>query len=371
MSAARKATMLDHALAYAADGCAVFPCAENGKEPACQHGVKDATTDPDKILALWRDNPNLNIGFDPHSKGWCVVDIDGQEGENSLFAFELDNGQLPETREHSTPGGGRHLLFLGALPPTASKIGPGLDTRGNGSSYILVPPSIVAGKPYVVTKEVSLAPVPKPIVAAAGARRERIAAPEGIELDQRQNISRAINLAKRAAPAIEGQGGDAATYALAAEIMSLGISPDKAFEIIAEHYNPRCGPPWSPDELRLKIENAERYAQNDPGAFAVPPVAERIPAPALEKLIAESSRGELPSQVTIEEDRHEWHFDTFNAAEDANLPPITYHDENKLWPRVPGGSLTQIIAQAKGYKTTFYLSELFRLVAKELKAASE
>jgi hypothetical protein len=359
-------------------GWMVFPVRAGMKEPCFSSWQEKATDDPDQI-GEWhiQYGPDCNWAVAVGKSGLGVLDIDPPTGEDSLFQFELEHEQLPETREHRSARGGRHLIFSdpeSKLSITASKIAPKLDTRGgaNGKeSYILIPPSMFEGRPYAVVRDIPLAPIPASIVKAAGGSHDRVTAAPGIELDQPHNVVRAIDLAKRAAPAIEGHGGDAATYALAAEIMNLGLTSEVTFDVMMEYFNPRCDPPWEPDELRLKIENAARYAQNEPGAYAVAPVSQRLPAATLRKLIAESYTDELPSQVTIEEDRHEWHFDTFNAAEDANLPPITYHDENKLWPRVPGGSLTQIIAQAKGYKTTFYLSELFRLVAKELKAAGE
>jgi len=41
-----------------------------------------------------------------------------------------------------------------------------------------------------------------------------------------------------------------------------------------EEYNPHCVPPWPADELRVKIQNASHYAQNEAGAWASAPAAE-------------------------------------------------------------------------------------------------
>jgi hypothetical protein len=41
-----------------------------------------------------------------------MLDLDGGDvGEASLFQFQLDEGFLPETREHKSGRGGRHLIF--------------------------------------------------------------------------------------------------------------------------------------------------------------------------------------------------------------------------------------------------------------------
>ena len=47
---------------------------------------------------------------------------------------------------------------------------------------------------------------------------------------------------------------------------------------------------------------------------------------------------------------------------DAQRPPITYRDPNRLWPDSPGGTVTQTIAPPKKHKTNFILTELFRLM---------
>ena len=43
----------------------------------------------------------------------------------------------------------------------------------------------------------------------------------------------------------------------------LGISKEKAVELLAEHWNPHCQPPWEIEDLELKVSNAAEYQQND------------------------------------------------------------------------------------------------------------
>jgi hypothetical protein len=97
----------------------------------------------------------------------------------------------------------------------------------------------------------------------------------GVELDLPGNIARAATLCTQAVArgdvAIEGSGGDDRTYRFACEVLDLGLSPAKAFEVICDNYNPHCQPPWNEDELAAKVRNAAEYAQNEPGAWAVEP----------------------------------------------------------------------------------------------------
>jgi RecA-family ATPase len=79
---------------------------------------------------------------------------------------------------------------------------------------------------------------------------------------------------------VEGQGGDNRTYQVACEILSLGLSIDGAFELLRDEWNPHCRPHWSDDELHTKIENAATYAQNEPGAYAIPSAQQMFAAVA-------------------------------------------------------------------------------------------
>jgi hypothetical protein len=140
--------MLHAALTYAREGLFVLPCVQSGKEPACSNGVNGATRDEDKLRAWWADNPSYNVAIAPHCSGHFVLDVDGDKGRETLAQLELEHGLLPETLSAATPRAGSHLWFKGDAPSTVQKLGPKLDSRGEGG-YVLVPPSIVQGKPYV------------------------------------------------------------------------------------------------------------------------------------------------------------------------------------------------------------------------------
>ena len=51
------------ALQLAQKGLAVFPCQPRGKEPACDTGLRAATTDVERINRWWQAFPDLNIGI--------------------------------------------------------------------------------------------------------------------------------------------------------------------------------------------------------------------------------------------------------------------------------------------------------------------
>lgn len=143
---------------YAAKGISVLACRAGNKEPATAHGVKDATRDIATIDRLWSAEDH-NIGIALEACGWCALDFDGSEGEDAWFTLQIENGFAPDTYEVKTPRG-RHLYFKGSLPPTKSKLGPKIDTRGRGS-YVLAPPSVVNGKMYEACNSLEPADLPE------------------------------------------------------------------------------------------------------------------------------------------------------------------------------------------------------------------
>jgi hypothetical protein len=72
----REDANLRAALAYARIGWRVFPVVPLAKVPACPHGVKDATTDPEQITRWWTRNPDRNVAIATGTPGPDVLDID-------------------------------------------------------------------------------------------------------------------------------------------------------------------------------------------------------------------------------------------------------------------------------------------------------
>ncbi len=152
--------LLQAALHYAELGYPVFPCARGGKAPLTPHGFQDATTDAAQIEAWWTQHPSANIGMP--TAGLLVIDVDGADnpwpGDPEK---ELDLERAPTSL---TPRGGRHHIFRQpagkAWGNTAGKIVPKVDTRANGG-YIVVPPSVVGGKPYHWGETLELDAIPE------------------------------------------------------------------------------------------------------------------------------------------------------------------------------------------------------------------
>ncbi|MAF95635.1 MAG: hypothetical protein CMM60_07770 [Rhodospirillaceae bacterium] len=263
--------MISDALAYAEKGWPIFP-ARPDKTPYTKHGVLDATTDPKRIEAWWERWPQANIALDVGSAGMMVLDLDP---DHSMEELEKNIGPIPETKlRASTPRGGKHLFFRidqsEIVAPSASKLAPHVDVR-SFHSYVLLTPSSTAdgtyvweseGKPHYRTDEMLR-------LANMGREKHKDRDEWLIAPDDPDNIASAIKwLREDAKIAVEGQGGDHMAFATAAHMKSFGISEALAFELIWEHWNPRCSPPWSTDNvehLQQKVENGYAYNTSPPG----------------------------------------------------------------------------------------------------------
>lgn len=339
-----KPVSAQHAAAreYAEAGLPVFPLSPNTKVPWTENGFKDETADIAQIDAWWTAEPRLNIGFRPQLAGWSVVDPDqakGPDGKTGLENWAVLAAEHSPIHTYSvrTPHGGLHLYFEGDLPPSQGLLGKHIDTRGGGS-YVLIPPSVVDGKPYVVETDMDPAPLPEWIPAAiAAAKRHDVAeAPEGFELDHPEALARARDFLRRAKPAVEGDEGDLKTFVTAAKLADLGVSEETALDLMEEFYNPRCEPPWEHDELALKVYSAYHNRENAIGAFADPRSSEEAFA---------SYATTLGSQA--EQTGGGPRFKAFSVAEMRSRPPPKWLLPNFVTER----GLSLVYGPAGGYKT--------------------
>ncbi len=166
--------MLMGALAYATQGYRVFPCQPRGKQPITTHGLRDATTNTDKIRAWWAQTPTANVavacGGDDHL---VVLDVDNPA---ALSDLEERIGALPATLTTSTGrnGGGRHYWFRGpegiVIGNRRGTLPGGIDVRGEGG-YVIAPPSWHPdGIRYAVASEHQVAEIPGSLIGILIAR---------------------------------------------------------------------------------------------------------------------------------------------------------------------------------------------------------
>lgn len=307
--------LLDAALAWAGRGFRVFPLSPGTKIPPKGFAWKaEATRDPAKLTAWWSQYPNCNIGV-ATGDGLVVVDVDAHKpgALGALLALDLPD----DTLTVKTPGGGFHLYYLGDdVANSANKLGPGIDVRGAGG-YVVAPGSFFADSDgakgytghYQIQHDTPAVVAPPHLILMAGSPRER---QDGgpVSVDDPMDIDYATRYLQNEAPlSIEGQGGNDTAFRVAARLIEIGVSAETMIDLLAEHWNPRCAPPWARDDLVGFAQHAELYAQNRQGSGGAAVVAEAFsaavplelaaPAGALSKMEWVFSQTTLPRPEDI------------------------------------------------------------------------
>ena len=140
------------ALKTARKGKPVFPCKPN-KAPYTSRGFKDATTDPERITALFTKYRAEKIGMPTgRASDVFVLDVDDLEALGELPR------QLPKTLTIRTPSGGLHFYFnhVDGITNKTGTLPDGIDIRGDGG-YVITPPS----KGYTVERRAPVADAPE------------------------------------------------------------------------------------------------------------------------------------------------------------------------------------------------------------------
>jgi hypothetical protein len=281
-------------------GAYVFPSTANNT-PLVKWKA-ESTNDPEKIKEWFSRFPNCNWGLDCEKSDVCALDLDRRENKDGVKAFQelareefSKEGGLGEWNENfylidagvisETPRNGLHLLFRGKFKSRQDYPAKGIDIKSVGGC-VAIPPSEKKEGEYKWIKRKKLIPPPEWLASKLEQPREGAGNRAAKTADAPGALELAIKRLKGASPAIEGDGGDAATYKLACEIRDLGVSAEQCLSLMLSLWNENCEPPWEPPDLKKKVENAYSYAANEPGGtnpraiFSpfVPP--ENIPASA-------------------------------------------------------------------------------------------
>jgi hypothetical protein len=234
----------DAALNLAACGFRIFPCRARGKEPLIANNLMRATTDASVISGWWSaGNYNIGIATGAGSNVW-VLDIDGDEGEQTLSNLEAAHDKLPVTAEVVT-GSGRHFYFR---CPTDVEIRntqarddlPGIDVRGNGG-YVVAPPSVHPnGGTYqwadAGTEYYALAP---DWLIDVVTKRQGIAGESKSPDDWRSFFARSFDGSRRASAIAKASGF----------LLRKHIDPMVALDLVRLFNAARCDPPLADSEI--------------------------------------------------------------------------------------------------------------------------
>lgn len=359
--------MVEHALDLARRGFHVFPLKEGHKAPPLIPDFPNqATCDEDQVREWWTRWPDANIGISTTKYGenaaLLVVDVDtkgDKRGDEEILRLELEGRELPETYRVDTPTGGWHLYYVVqvAVKQGADVLARGVDIRSRGG-YVVAPGSVIEGKPYTALHERPLAPAPQWVIDACGDVKEKavVSPVSPPHVDQDRAAARVVDYLKTAPLAIEGAAGDQTTYQVACRVKDLGVDEAMCFQLMAEHWNDRCPPPWSDADLLDKVRNAYHYGK-DPVGVAAPEVEFSTPVEIDDPTL------------TKYEFKKDW-TDTGNANFLVSLAQdnLKYVPQDRRWMRFDGSrwqsSQTQSLAGRAALRVAeFYHDEIAKLEA--------
>lgn len=268
---------LTAAIEYQKQGLAVFPvhyiekgrcscggkCSSPGKHPATIHGVNDASLSNQQAKKWWSEKP-YNIGISAGAvSGIFVIDIDGEEGIQSLDTLELLYGELPATVEQITGGGGKHLLFKHPGYPIKNKIRihPGIDIRGDGGYIVVAPSNHISGNLYIWSEgkapgEIEIAELPEDW-------QKLIMGDTDIETDPFAHLGDPFFVSDET---IEEGSRNSTLHKAASSLRAKGFPESAIAAAIHELNNERCNPPLLESEVNRILQSVFRY---QPGSLKV------------------------------------------------------------------------------------------------------
>jgi hypothetical protein len=259
-------------------------CTNPGKVPWYKwKDLQERLPTEDEVRNWWRRHPDANLGLAlGYVSGLVRVDVDGPAGEAELQ--RLSGGDLPATLELT--GGrpdSRGLLYRipdGTKVKTTAKplsVGEELRLQAHGAQTVLPPSRHASGRLYAWRPghgpgEIKPALAPAWLLSALDPERRTAGTSTAI---WRQRCTAGDNVEKRAIAwlktlpaAVSGQGGHNQTMAAARGVVyGFDLGPERGFDILAVHYNPRCRPPWTEAELRHKCEDADTVPFDKPRGY--------------------------------------------------------------------------------------------------------
>lgn len=271
------------ALKFASLGWPVFACEVGGKRPhprLSPKGFHDATTDIEKVKAIWREEPTANVGISCGPVVILDIDVKGDKrGDVELAELVREHGPIGDTRQAWTPSGGMHFYFSVPdgvrVPRTIGKFAPSIDVLGWGG-YAVGPGSEVQGVgryEWACSPQKSIVdPSPWVLERMLAGGLAEVSKPPAIRQHWDRNslsrVERAVRYVDAMPEAISGSGGHVALLKVACAVVRGFDLPDAMAIEVLRHYSQRCSPPWAEKDLWHKIEEAKRARLHTQGDLA-------------------------------------------------------------------------------------------------------
>ncbi len=247
------------ALKYLDRKWSVIPIEWRGKRPlVAWTEFQERRATPEEVTAWFSRWPRANIGIVTGAiSALVVLDIDSSHGgQTSLAKLEIENGNLPDTIEAATGGGGRHLYFAhpGGFVHNRVGLAAGVDVRGDGGCVVASPSVHPSGKRYAWVRghspeDISPARLPSWLSAMIlggprsghGTEYWRSLVREGVKEGARNNT----------------------IASLAGHLLHRGVDTEVALELLIAWNRARCRPPLSDQEVSNVVESIARLHRRE------------------------------------------------------------------------------------------------------------
>jgi len=249
------------------------------------HYAWDEETEEDELVpwsgnyALAPDKNQLVIDIDPRSFRCLNCGLTRNPKAKKNCACENPNWDTPHVRLFEqigislkdfttvvqTGGGGLHVYLRLPDLPDGCKVRKnhpsykGIDFLSDGA-YAVGAGSIhpITLDPYKVLHENPMGTAPQALIDIITSKALDTNLPSlldgTINVDEDpQTLSRYTEYLANHSGAVEGDNGDLITYTVACRGRDLGLSAEKAFDLMAEHFNPKCAPEWPLEEVIMSI----------------------------------------------------------------------------------------------------------------------
>lgn len=261
-----------HLQDYVRHGYALFPL--SGKKPTVdrwQLTPYDPNLGPLDIVdnyGVVLHEDDLVIDYDPRNDtlpGGVLSHFYNATGFNLLHSGSF----LVQT------GGGGYHVYLKKDPEVKIRKSladfPGLDFLSKGSFVV------GAGCQHPDTGRFYEVPsgslgarlvVPKNVLDTITRKEHKLIAglSDGLTGDAPQN--RFIAYLRTGPVSVQGAHGDLQAFKVAAFGKDMGLTEELVAELMIKHWNSRCLPPWSENEIRTKVQNAFAYSENRQGSLS-------------------------------------------------------------------------------------------------------
>ncbi len=220
-----------------------FPIKPKSKEPWIKGWQTEATCDLAKLRAWATMFPGCNWGW-AISDDYAVVDVDGDEGKQSIAELKNAGCKLPNSLTFKTAHGTHQVYKTDVtVSNSVSKLGNKIDTRANGG-YIVFPGSThPTGVQYKILKDVSIAKAPAWIA-------EKLSSAKNAPSSKRTKKS-----ADRDVPVGERNNS---LFKLGCQLHSKGVADDEVFDALHAR-NAEFSVPLADSEVGTIAKSATQY----------------------------------------------------------------------------------------------------------------